>query len=65
MKYIDQQQSISLSCDCCIFSRQTYEKKSVKDPSSPKRKKVVDKPTGLYGFTLQKVSHTIAAWREK
>jgi hypothetical protein len=24
-------------------------KKSVKDPSNPKRKKVIDKPTGLYG----------------
>ena len=49
MTYIEQQQSSPLSCDGCVFCRQTHEKKSVKDPSNPKRKKVIDKPTGLYG----------------
>ena len=49
MKYTEQQQSSPLSCDGCVFCRQIYEKKSVKDPSNPKRKKVIDKPTGLYG----------------
>lgn len=49
MSYTEQQQSSPLSCDGCVFSRQIHEKKSVKDPSNPKRKKVIDKPTGLYG----------------
>ena len=49
MKYTEQQQSSPLSCDGCVFCRQTHEKKSVKDPSNPKHKKVIDKPTGLYG----------------
>ena len=49
MNYTEQQQSSPLSCDGCLFSRQIHEKKSVKDSSNPKRKKVIDKPTGLYG----------------
>lgn len=49
MNYTEHQQSAPFSCECCVFSRQTYEKRGIKDPSNPKRKKVVDKPTGLYG----------------
>lgn len=49
MTRTERKQSVPLSCDGCVFSRQTYGKKSIKDPSNPKRKKVVDIPTGLYG----------------
>lgn len=54
MTYTEQQQSSPLICDGCVFCRHTYEKKSVKDPSNPKRKKVIDKPTGLYGYYAPK-----------
>ena len=49
MNYTEHHQSAPFSCEGCVFSRQTYEKRGIKDPSNPKRKKVIDKPTGLYG----------------
>lgn len=48
-RYTEQQQKSELNCEGCVFLRQVFKKKQVKDPKNPKKKIIVDDATGDFG----------------
>ena len=48
-RYTEQPQKSDLSCEGCVFHKQVFRKKLVKDPNNPRRKILIDEPTGNYG----------------
>ena len=49
MAYTEQPQKSDLSCEGCVFNRQVFRKKLVKDPHNARQKVLKDEPTGNYG----------------
>lgn len=47
--YIEMIKKSELSCEGCAFLKQIFKKKQVKDPKNPKKKIIVDEPTGDFG----------------